>query len=306
MRIPKTFGLRTDSERQAVKKYYLIYEGSKTEAQYFSGIGDNKELLNINSLIEIVPILRSYNEEDWSNPQKILDKLICYISEKSDETIVVDTFLDKVIDWLLEEQIISNNAIYNGKNLKYELANLFESKDMVIKISEASEVVATFLTTELNLCDSVNQIEEYIKMQFVTYEAGYDKICLIADRDRQSFKENQYDYVVRTCKEKGYDFYISNPCFEFWLLLHYDEVLDIDREKLLINPKDSPRAKKRFLEKELSSLMCGYSKNNLQFDKLADKVFNAVGNEKQFCEDISGLKTQLGCNIGLLINEMQQ
>lgn len=59
MRIPKIFGERTEKGREAIKKYYLIYEGSQTEAQYFAGIDQNKEFLNINSLIEIVPILRS-------------------------------------------------------------------------------------------------------------------------------------------------------------------------------------------------------------------------------------------------------
>lgn len=40
MRIPKTFGERTESERKVLKKYYLIYEGFKTEVQYFAGITD--------------------------------------------------------------------------------------------------------------------------------------------------------------------------------------------------------------------------------------------------------------------------
>lgn len=305
MRIPKTFGERTESERMTLKKYYLIYEGSKTEVQYFAGIDQNKELLNINSLIEIVPILRSYNEEDWSNPQKILDKLIEYVSVKEGELLTVGAFLDKVIDWLLEEQIISEKGIYNNKNLKEECLKLFESETAIIEIAEASKIVSTFLTTELNISDSVKQIEEYVKRQFVTYEEGYDKICLIADRDKQSFKEEQYDYVAKTCLEKGYNFYISNPCFEFWLLLHYDEILDMDRQKLLTNPKETPRAKKRFLEKQLSLLMGGYNKNNFMFNKILDKVDKAIENEKQFCEKVEDLKTDLGCNIGLLIKEMQ-
>lgn len=305
MRIAKTFGERTESERKAAKKYYLVYEGSKTEAQYFLGIDENKELLNINSLIEIVPILRSYNEEDWSNPKKILDKLIEYVSTQEGESLSVGTFLDKMIDWLLEEQIISDKGIYNKYNLKEKCLELFESETEVIKIADASKIVSTFLTKELNISDSVKQIEDYIEKQFVTYEEGYDKICLIADRDKQSFKEEQYDYVVKTCKRKGYGFYVSNPCFELWLLLHYDEILSMDREKLHTNPKETPRAKKRFLEKRLSSLMSGYNKNSLLFSRLADKVCRAIENEKQFCEDINELKTELGCNIGLLIKEMQ-
>ena len=210
-----------------------------------------------------------------------------------------------MIDWLLEEQIISDKGIYNNKNLKAECLTLFESENTIVELTETSGVISDFLTTELNISDSVKQIEEYIKRQFVTYEEGYDKICLIADRDKQSFKEEQYDYVVKTCKEKGYSFYVSNPCFELWLLLHYDEILDMDKEKLHANPKETSRAKKRFLEKQLSSLMGGYNKNNLQFSKIADKVCRAIENEKYFCEDIDELKTELGCNIGLLIKEMK-
>mgnify|MGYP004534667709 CR=1 FL=1 len=305
MRIPKTFGERTGEKRKANKKYYLIFEGAKTEAQYFNGIASNKEFLNISSLIEIIPVLRSYNEEDWSNPKKILDKFIEYIGAKEEASLTAGAFLDKIIDWLLEEQIISDNGIYNRYNLKDECIKLFENEAVTVILEEAIEIMAEFLAKELNISNAVKQVDEYIKRQFVTYEAGYDKICLIVDRDRQSFKEEQYDYVVETCKEKGYGFYVSNPCFEFWLLLHYEEVLQMDRDILLKNPKETPKSKKRFLEKQLSALMEGYTKNNLRFDKIADKVFKAIEHEKYFCENINGLKTDLGCNIGLLVKEMQ-
>ncbi len=305
MRIPKTFGQRDSLARTAAKKYYLIYEGAKTEAQYFDGIAQNKGILNINSLIEIVPILRSYNEKDWSNPKKILDKLIEYVDAKEGDSLAAGTFLDKVIDWLMEEQIISDRGIYTRKNLREKCLQLFGSEQTMVELAEASQTVSAFLTRQLNISDSVAQIEDYVKRQFVTYEDGYDKICLIADRDRQSFKEEQYDYVLRTCKEKGYDFYVSNPCFELFLLLHYDEVLAMDREKLLANPKEPPKAKKRFLQKQLSKLMDGYSKENLNFEKLVNRVNKAVENEKHFCENPEELKTQLGSNLGLLIKEMQ-
>ena len=66
MRIPKNFGERTEPERTIARKYYLVYEGTQTEVQYFNGILNNKEKLNINLLLEIIPILRSYNEDKLS------------------------------------------------------------------------------------------------------------------------------------------------------------------------------------------------------------------------------------------------
>ncbi len=305
MRIQKIFGERSQKEREAARKFYLVYEGSKTEAKYFEGIEQNKTLLNIDSLIEILPILRSYNEQDWSNPKKILDKLVEYVCEKNCDKLTKSSFVDKVIDWLLEEQIISEKGVYTKDNLKPIILNLFDGEPDLLDLKEATKVASNFLIKELSISDSIIQIEDYIKRQFVTYEEGHDKICLIADRDKQSFKEDQFDYVVNTCNEKGYEFYISNPCFELWLLMHYDEIFDMDKEKLLANPKETPRAKKRFLEKQLSLLMKGYNKNNLNFEKLIMRIGKAIKNEKKFCENIENLKTDLGCNIGLLIEQMK-
>ena len=87
-------------------------------------------------------------------------------------------------------------------------------------------------------------------------------------------------------------------------LLHYDEILALDKGKLLKNPKEPPRARKRFLEKKLSELMGGYNKENLDFEKLLDKVECAIENEKHFCEDVTALKNELGTNVGLLLKEL--
>lgn len=32
-------------------------------------------------------------------------------------------------------------------------------------------------------------------------------------------------YVLDKCNKMGFQFCVTNPCFEFWLLLHFDEGL---------------------------------------------------------------------------------
>ena len=304
MRIPKKFGERTEAEREIAKKYYLVYEGTQTEVQYFNGIIDNKERLKINLLLEIIPILRSYNEEQWSNPKKILDCLISYIEGDDTVDYTVDSFSNKVIDWLIENNYITEKTVYNKETIKPKLIALLGVDNVITDISEAAGKVTNFLTSELGIKTAVDEIEKYIKCQNITYDPAYDKLCLITDRDKQSFKEDQYDYVVETCKQKGYCFYVTNPCFEFWILLHYNEVFDYNRDDLLENKKESVKAKKRYIEKQLSILMGGYNKDKLSFEKLVDKVSTAITNEKQFCEDSVGLKTNLGSSVGLLLSEM--
>ena len=71
MREKRQFNKRTAVlESDAVrKKYFLVYEGTDTEAIYFSELGRLQESFGISPLIELVPLLRSYSERGWTNPQ---------------------------------------------------------------------------------------------------------------------------------------------------------------------------------------------------------------------------------------------
>lgn len=47
-----------------------------------------------------------------------------------------------------------------------------------------------------------------------------DQVWLVIDRD--IWPEEQLTTVCTTCREQGFDLAVSNPCFEYWLLLHFD------------------------------------------------------------------------------------
>lgn len=126
---------------------------------------------------------------------------------------------------------------------------------------------------------------------------------MIVDRDKESFfalpENNQYDYVLQTCQEKGFGFYISNPCFEFWLLLHFNDVFELDRDKLLENPQVT--AKRRYTEHELRKLLPGYSKRKYNADILIKNLSLALHNAEKFCQNEELLISEIGTNIGKLI-----
>lgn len=153
----------------------------------------------------------------------------------------------------------------------------------------------------------VSDISSIIKEGSLTYAEGFDKICLIVDRDRDSFistpENNQYEYVVNTCAEKSFGLYITNPCFEFWLLLHFDEVFELDQDRLLRNPKVT--AKRRYAEQELRRIWPGYGKSTYKAVEVIKHIDKAIKNEKKFCEDVVELENMLGSNIGMLINSMR-
>ncbi|MGL5355333.1 MAG: RloB family protein [Cetobacterium sp.] len=77
-----------------------------------------------------------------------------------------------------------------------------------------------------------------------------DELCMVIDRDPNNFFESQFDKIVQECKKNKYFLAITNPCFEFWLLLHFDisfySNIELLQNKIISN-------KHNFISKELSN-----------------------------------------------------
>ena len=111
---------------------------------------------------------------------------------------------------------------------------------------------------------------------------------------------------VKICDDNDYNLGISNPCFEFWLLLHFTNCKEYDEEEIRINRKTSKsRNSKRFVEKELAGKLEGsYNKSNLKFEQFKANIKNAIENEKLYEVDIEKLENNIGTRVGLIIEKM--
>lgn len=293
------------------KKYFLVFEGSRTEEIYFDTINELKGKIGINPLIEIISIERTYSEYGWSNPKKILEQLLKDLEEIEDGKLSYKTLVDKIMEIIVEDKNFSLK-ISKKSNLKEvieDIENEIESLENTVKnIEEDCITLLSIITKKVflvkeEIANILEKVLENIGNQQITYSEDIDKMCLIVDRDKKSFKEEQYNYVKEECKRKNFKFYVTNPCFEFWLLLHFDEVHSINREKLLENKRAS--SKVRYVESELKKYF-PYNKNKYNAELLIEKIDLAIENEKRFCEDIEELKDKLGSNIGLLIKELKE
>ena len=315
MRESRTFAERTKvlKSDEAVKKYFLIYEGSDTEVIYFDAVRTMRESIGINPLIELIPIIRSFSEEGWSNPKKILDRVIENLRESKEQYISYESLLNRIMDYLYETKVITTSKVL-ARNIWKTMLRTCEKKikksmeDRVENIENSCKILIEDLREEYEIINIVEDISEIIKDSGLTYEEGFDQICLIVDRDKDSFistpDNNQYKYVLDKCNKMGFQFCVTNPCFEFWILLHFDEVFKLDEEKLLNNPKVT--AKRRYAENELRKIWSGYNKSSYHSEKLVKNIDKAIENEKKFCEDIEKLENSVGSNIGILVQKMRQ
>ncbi len=314
MRESKVFAERSKilKSEEVIKKYFLVYEGSDTEVIYFDAISSLREEIGINPLIELVPIIRSFSEEGWSNPKKILNRVIENLQESKKQYLSYETLLNRIMDYLYETKIVTTSKVLARniwKTMKYICNEQLQKAldDRVEDVENSCKAIMEGLKDEYEIENVVQDISGIIKDAGLTYEEGFDQICLIVDRDKESFistpSNNQYEYVLNKCKEMGFQFYVTNPCFEFWLLLHFEEVFELDKEKLLENPKIT--AKRRYAEQELRRIYPRYSKSFYYAEELIKNIDRAIENEKKFCEDINKLEFSVGSNIGTLIVEMR-
>ena len=314
MRESRTFAERTKvlKSDEALKKYFLVYEGSDTELIYFDAVNSMRENIGINPLIELIPIIRSYSEEGWSNPKKILDRIIENLEESKAERISYETLLNRMMDYFYETKVITTSkvlakSIWNTmvRICAEDLKKMLQAE--VENIEADCNAILELLTKEYDIGHVISGISDIIRDGGLTYAEGFDQICLIVDRDKDSFSalpgNDQYGYVVDKCKEKGFQLCITNPCFEFWLLLHFDEVFELDTDKLLENPKIT--VKRRYAEQELHRIYPRYKKSSYQAEELVKNIDKAIQNEKKFCEDIKGLESSVGSNIGRLTIKSQ-
>lgn len=314
MRESRVFAERTkvsEADRTA-KKYFLVCEGTETELIYFKAVCNAKSTIGISPLIELIPIVRCYSEVGWSNPKKMLDRVIADIQESKTGLLSYETVINRIIEYFTDEEILhigkSRDVIWGVLlQILEKYGKVLSDRIKTHDIEAECTAIISQLQDELKIETVIVDIIDIIKKGGITYSEEIDKVCLVVDRDRKSFVSNpnndQYSYVIKKCKESKFGFYVTNPCFEFWLLLHFDEVFDLDREALIQNEKIT--AKCRYTEYELRKVFANYKKAQYDAEFLMNRIEKAIVNESKFCEDIVMLENTLGSNVGRLINEMR-
>ena len=122
--------------------------------------------------------------------------------------------------------------------------------------------------------------------------------------DGDIFEEKVLDYDELVAEgEKNNILAVSNPAFELFLLLHYENSYEDDiepnAEQIIQNEKDGHQT---FIYKLLLARTGINPKKNSAIGELAKNIGIAIEQEKKINEDIHQCKGQITCNIvGLLM-----
>lgn len=292
MRIKEQFAKERISERNQYRpKFFIASEGSASEPKYFEGL--NQSIISENTTI--INILRDYATLCNSHPTFLTKLLSDFIENSTGEAVTVRELKNRILNWEHENpnKIDVQRAISS-------LDELYKNNNYKIPFEELDELFLELFKSDIYK-DLSKNFSLYFSAQDVTYSETTDSLNMVIDRDKNNFFENQYNEVVKFCKENNVNLYVSNPNFEFWLMLHFDEVENEDKQKMYENKKIS--SKRRYLEKRLHTI-CGYTKTKFDFKKFEPNIVNAIQREKNYEENIMNLKDNLGTNVGILVKKI--
>lgn len=238
-----------DVKEEPQSVVFIATEGTVTEYDYFRYVDKYRVFLGINKLVRIEAIKRE-KKNSQSNPEAILD-VLNEIVELHENGIDID-------------RLFSDLPNGNDINRLRQCINNSESNDDNYPLLE--DLQKTLKDKGLNLA--------YLK--FISeYGERNDIFCVLLDKDKASHSKKQLLSVLENCDINGYKFYISSPCFEFWLLLHLCDVKKEYAERLIkIKDNEKISDSHTYVSKEVSKI--AHHSKHISEKIFVDHYFNSI------------------------------
>ena len=276
----KSYDRETPNEQITPRKIYFIsVEGVATEVEYLQGLSDYRTELSINALVNI-EVLRRKTKDGYSAPEQVIELLEEYLSLRE-----------------------AGNNIF--PDIPDEIKNNF-SPDFIQLYIETPESISPKERNRFELALRKTGYDLAYRKYLSKYTSNFDEFCILIDRDAGSHSSEDMNFILQYCKEKKYRCFITNPCFEFWLLLHFSDVYEEYSDQLdLIRENKKVSNAHTFVSNELS-VKAHHGKKGIAFkEKYLPHIEEAIIRASKFASDNEALITDIGCNIWILIKEMQ-
>lgn len=135
--------------------------------------------------------------------------------------------------------------------------------------------------------------------------ASDDELWMIIDKDRW---KNIPAIIELSKKQENIFVAVSNPCFEFWILLHIKDYKTLTAQEIKDLSKNAKVTnKKRYIDVFLGNLLDGgYNKTNPKPERYLDKIDYAIAQAEQLDEKNSEFPKNLGSHIYKLMKKIKK
>lgn len=266
-------------ETQSIKRVvFLSVEGEVTERRYFEFVRESRETLGIKSVVEIHVLRRG---DSSSSPEKVVELLENYLEVRNNNDFLAE--VDK-----LELKHYDKEFIH-----KY-----LEAPD-TIDVKEKRQFEGFLKEEELDLTYLL-----FLNKFKGSDNGENDVFGIVIDRDAGNHSPENMARIFDECDEKGYRCFLTNPRFEFWLLLHVADVKSEypdELEKML--DFNDETVDKHLLEKTGG----GKKIQRKTFDTyFLPNIDTAIERANGLCTSRNELLDQLGSTLGELFELLRE
>ncbi len=257
--------------------------------------------------IELIYINRDYS---YSNPSHVLSSAIDKMKNEIHSVSKIDK-LNEIIEFI-EELILKNKTnTFLKDDFKRKIAYLINDDDLDLSLKNISNLVEKEYGEEYSFESNFSKIIYNIKLKF-SYSPEVDDLAVVIDRDRGSSNDEVFIELIEKSKEENIDLYLTNPCIEFWFLLHLinnkneiDDVIKHESKKTLDNSSKTINKLKQYYKKETKNKNT-YQKNQSDFSLFfkSKNLNRAFVNAQLFDSNVKALVQKTGTNIHKLIKKM--
>lgn len=242
---------------------FLSVEGKKTEPGYFEGL--NRELSRGHLPFPRCVIKVLKKEDHGSDPGSVISLLDEYLDLRYGR---YDQFFPPVF---LEK--------YNGDTIERYFQGSTSAEECA-KFESFAKRCGVSARGLRGLCDPTTE---------------QDIFGVVIDHDSRPDLPRH----MERCRRRGYNVFLTTPCFELWLLMHFVDVFGFyDVQELFENRGVSKSH--TFVSKELSKI--ANTNKRVNFDHYSDKLLDAIERSRQVGDDVYCLLKQPGSNLHLLFD----
>lgn len=275
------FQVREISEIREPRRIFIIFtEGVETEQRYFEELSKSE---NVKKNIQIKVLNRWKEHSGRSNQLQVVDDIREFIFRVTEidgkDKSRFESYFKQIVDGCTNKTLL---------NIANRIDKLIQKYPGLLSEKE----------------DIQNQL--YALATITTYDSTYDKICIIIDRDVNSFSEEQYQNAIKLSEENNFILGVSNPCFEFFLLMHIYDMSDFSKDDILENKKEQDktlmeRTLDKFMKKEIGT---SFKKKSYDVKYFIENINKGIENSKSYQFENDKLINEVGTSVFTILDEI--
>lgn len=259
------------------RRVFVACEGFRSEIDYLNEVLRQSEALGLRGRVEVIVLNRYPTDSGLSHPAPVISMTADHMEYLSSGRCAVDLFLSRLLDSVGGEGRAAVNELRSDAGFAERCEGRFVSD-----LDDVREYAYGFMAERGFIAD--------VTFEDQVYDRSTDEVCIIIDRDEGDERvAESYGNFVGSCKSNGFELFVTNPKFEFWVLMHLDGIGD---DLASVASARNPAAR---TDKVMKSR--GLDKGRMDYASIVANLRTAMRNAEPYESSVEEMESKVGTNM---------